>query len=367
MENSHTIDRNTLLSPFMKLSGLATKHFANPILVNVMVELTPQGSKIIATDLETCAIINLAATPEKPSTFLVHASKFTDMIKALDDGDIDLTVNKASMKVQQKSATFSLVLQDVTDFPEIPSTADEGAKITVKADVLRNAFDKVDFAASRDKTRYIMTGVYLKFRGNQLLSVATDGFRLSCYGQFIDDQVTIPGFVIPRSVIGEIRNIILSDAGEEQITILKTEKKAIFKTSKATLVSNLIEGTFPDYETVIPRDNKYVISVERDSLLKGIKKVAPILSKSEPITIKVSSGSMEISLESELGRAKETVDIVYTGPEFKHAFNIKFLLDLLPKIPDERIIIQAPAEYQAYLFKGESSTNYMNVIMPIRL
>jgi len=366
MVNTFNISKTTLLKPLTKVLGVAGKRSTMPVLSNVMVELTPDGSKIIATDLETVAILDLGIRRDDKATFLVRADKFAGMLKELDEGDIELSVNASVMGVKQKATSYAVTLQDIKDFPEIPAI-EEGTKITVKNNILKAAIDKVDYAMSSDESRVILNGIYLDFQANRFVAVATDGFRLSCYGQYTDDDITMPYFVIPRNTISEIRNIILSGPSEEQITILKTARKVVFKTSSATLACNLLDGQYPDYKTVMPQGNPHIISVEKERLLRSIKRVGSILLTGNPVKIRFATGVMDISAESDLGKSIDTVDIVYTGPELTFCFNSKFLQDMLPKIPDERIMIEAPEGYGACLFKGENATNYFNIVMPIRM
>lgn len=366
MVNTFTISKACLLKPLMKALTVAGRRSTMPVLSNVMVDLAPAGSKIIATDLDTLAVIDLGVSQDQTATFLVKADKFAGMLKELDDGDIELSVNAAIMGIKQKATSFSVSLQDVKEFPEIPSV-DEGTKLTVKSGTLKSALEKVDYAMSTDESRGILNGICLDFQANRFIAVATDGFRLACYGQYTEEEITMPYFVIPRNAITEIRNIILSGSAEDPVTILKSTTKVVFKAVGAVLACNLLSGEYPDYKSVTPKGNPHIISVEKEVLIRSLKKVGAIASNSAPVKITFSFGIMDISAEGDLGKSVDRIDTVYSGTELTSTFNIKFLLDMLPKIPDEKIIIEAPPQYGAYLFKGENSTNYFNIIMPMRL
>ncbi len=363
----YSFEKNKLLKPISQLIGITGSKASMPALSNVLLEFSPEGNRATATDLETCAVINLEfATPE-PMKFLVHARKFTDMIRELDNENIEFTIDGQVLDIRQKQTRYTIALQDTGDYPDIPRPVTDKAKeVRVRTDVLKASFDRTEFAAARDETRLILNGIFLSFSNKQLVSVATDGFRMACYGQATETEVNLPGVVVPRSAVGEIRNIILAGAAEDIVTITVAEKSVVFITSTATLACRQIEGTFPDYKGVLPTGNDRIITVNRDLLLKAVRKVASISDKNDPVKIFVTGGTMEVLLESEIGRAKESVVVTYDGPELNVNMNIKYLLDVLQKIPDDALIIEAPTDYGAYVLKGLNATDYINIIMPIK-
>lgn len=145
------------------------------------------------------------------------------------------------------------------------------------------------------------------------------------------------------------------------------EKHVQFNTPSVTVVSRLLEGNFPDYENVVPRNNTNVLTVDKIKFMKGLRKVATIISKSEPIKVTLSQGSMEIETESEIGHAKEVLDVDYNGEKLNMNFNIRFLMDVASHIDGENIIVRAPSTYGAVLFEGEKDEHYKNIVMPIRV
>lgn len=288
------------------------------------------------------------------------------MIKELDNENIEFKIDGSVLNVRQKQTKFTLALQDTADYPEIPQALkDEKQQVQVRTDVMKAALDRVEFAVSRDDTRIILTGVYLLFSGKKLLSVATDGFRMACYGQGTDNEVDLPGFVVPRAAVAEIRNIILTGAGEDVITIEASNNNIVFSNAKATLTCRQIEGEYPDYKNVIP-SNKNIVTVNRDLFLKAIRKVSSISDRNDPVKITISGGTIEVLMESDIGKAKELVPVTYSGPQLNTSMNIKYLSDVLHRIPDEDVIIEAPEGYGAYLLKGLNATDYFNIIMPLR-
>ena len=366
------VQRNMLLRPITALLGITSGKNAIPILANVMISMGAGHGAMWATDLENTASILLPAVPDATTTltFLINARKFYEILKELDNDLIELHQEKAILHIKQKQTSYDLALQDPEEYPEMPKITknEEGEEktVSVKAKTLRTAIDKVEFAIGRDETRFIMTGLYLVFKGNVILSVATDGFRMSCYGQHNEQKSDLDGFVVTRKSLAELKNIILTDP-EGNVSITKTMKNATFKTASASLAVRLIEGSFPDYTTVIPKSTDYDITVDKELLLKGIKKVISVRENNEPVTFTCKETKLHLKLESKLGVAQEHVEIGYSGPEINASFNADFFLDVLSRQTDNSILIGAPIKYGAYLVKGVNSTNYANVIMPIRL
>ncbi len=140
-----------------------------------------------------------------------------------------------------------------------------------------------------------------------------------------------------------------------------------FSTPSVTVVSRLLEGNFPDYENVVPRNNMNVLTIDKARFIKGLRKVATIVSKSEPVKVIFSEGMVEIETESEIGRAREALAVDYQGENLTMNFNIRFLMDVANHIDGDTIVIKAPSAYGAVLFEGEKKGQYRNIVMPIRV
>ena len=133
------------------------------------------------------------------------------------------------------------------------------------------------------------------------------------------------------------------------------------------MVSRLLEGSFPDYENVVPKNNTNILTVDKTRFLKGLRKVSTIISKSEPIKVTFVEGTMEIETESDIGRAKEIIEVNYAGERLTMNFNVRFLMDVANHVDGENIIVKAPSTYGAVLFEGERDEQYKNIVMPIRV
>lgn len=154
---------------------------------------------------------------------------------------------------------------------------------------------------------------------------------------------------------------------DEDVRIVIDEKHVQFSTEKMRIISRIIEGNFPDYENVLPSGNTNIAEVEREALLKGLKRVSSIIGRSEPVKMTFSGNTMTIEAESDIGRAREVIDVVYDGEEAAMNFNVKFLIDVVTHLTGDAITIAAPKAYGAVLFRSGDLEGYKNIVMPIRI
>jgi DNA polymerase-3 subunit beta len=224
--------------------------------------------------------------------------------------------------------------------------------------------EKVGFAVSVDETRYILTGMFMKGTEGEIAVVGTDGFRMALYQKEAKGIKGFQGITIPKRSVSEIEKVI-NDEDEVKISI--DEKHVQLSTNKIKIISRTIEGSFPDYENVLPLGNTNIATVLREDFLKGLKKVSSIMGRSEPVKMTLADEGMTIEAESDIGRAKEIIDIKYVGEETSMNFNVRFLLDVVTHVFGETLTLSAPKTYGAVLFKGEDGEEYKNIVMPIRI
>jgi DNA polymerase-3 subunit beta len=357
------IEKNLLLTPLTKLVNITEHRSIMPILSNILLNFTPAKIDISSTDLELSAISHVDYSGSTEKKLLVHGRKFLEILKEMDAEAINLEIQDSTLILKQKQAEFVLSLQDPEEFPEVKeiSGSDE---FVLQGNAFLETLDKVDFAISSDETRYVLTGMYMIGADGLLSVVGTDGFRMALYQTPVEGLAPFKGIIIPKRSVLEIGRMVTAD---DQVKVVVGEKHVQFSTPSVTVVSRLLEGNFPDYENVIPKGNTNVLTTEKAKFIKGLRKVSTIISKAEPIKVNFSEGAIEIETESEIGRAKEVLEVDYSGESLTMNFNIKFLMDAANHIDGERIIIRAPSTYGAVLFEGENSEHYKNIVMPIRV
>ncbi len=356
------VDKSTVVTPISKLVGITEKRSLMPILSNVLIEFQPTLMTIYSTDLEVSAIGHINQISEESARILVHGRKFLDILKELDNGEIKLKIEGNSLTIEQGQTEIILGLQDPDEFPEVkPVTGEDEFEIDGK--YLLDMIEKVGFAVSTDETRFVLTGMFMRGINGKITVVGTDGFRMAQYQKEIQGLKDFKGVTIPKRSLMEVERV-LSDQDRVRLTI--SDKHVQFKTDDITVVSRVIEGNFPDYENVIP-SNTGMMKMEKDTLLKGLKKVSTIIGRQEPVKLTFDSGRLEIDAVSDIGRAKEVLSIDYDGSQAVMNFNVRFLLDVVTHIEGGSIIVKAPAAYGAVLFEGEEGEGYRNIVMPIRV
>jgi DNA polymerase-3 subunit beta len=357
------IDKNTILQPISRVVSITEKRSLMPILSNILIHFKKTGATAYSTDLEVSATTNIECYAEDEKKVVVHGKKFLEILKELDAGDITINIDENILSLKQKKTEITLSLQDPEEFPETKEI-EVKEEFLIKGKQLIEMIEKVSFAVSVDETRYILTGMFMKGTEGEISVVGTDGFRMALYQKKIKEIKGFQGITIPKRSISEIERVI---DDEDDVKISIDEKHVQLSTEKIKIISRIIEGSFPDYENVLPSGNTNIAIVLREDFLKGLKKVSSIIGRSEPVKVSLADGGMTIEAESDIGRAKEIIDIKYTGEETSMNFNVKFLLDVVTHIFGETLTISAPKTYGAVLFIGEDSEEYKNIVMPIRI
>lgn len=357
------IDKNIILQPVSKVVSITEKRSLMPILSNILIHFKKENATVYSTDLEVSAITNIECSAENEKKVVVHGRKFLEILKELDSGDITVNIDENIMSIKQKKTEITLSLQDPEEFPETKEIEIK-EEFVIKGKRLLELINKVGFAVSIDETRYILTGMFIKGVEGEMVAVGTDGFRMALYQKKMQEIKGFQGITIPKRSISEIEKVI-NDEDEVKISI--DEKHVQISTEKIKIISRIIEGNFPDYENVLPAGNTNIAIIQREDFLKGLKKVSSIIGRSEPIKMTLVDKNMIIEAESDIGRAKEVIDIQYTGEEISMNFNVRFLLDVVAHTFGETLTISAPKTYGAVLFKGEDGEEYKNIVMPIRI
>ncbi|MHB8111080.1 MAG: DNA polymerase III subunit beta [Syntrophorhabdaceae bacterium] len=357
------LDKNTILQPISKIVSITEKRSLMPILANILIDFGRERTTVYSTDLEVSAITYIDFVTEEERKVVVHGKKFLEIIKELDNEDIEFEFEDNVMTIRQKMTEISLSLQDPDEFPETKEISGK-EEFIVPGSILLEMIDKVEFAVSVDETRYILTGMYMRGQDGKVAVVGTDGFRMALYQKEIEGLKSFQGMTIPKRSVGEVERVVEES---DDVRIVIDEKHVQFSTDKMKIISRIIEGNFPDYENVLPSGNTNIAEVNREALFKGLKKVASIIGRSEPVKITFTDDSMTIEAESDIGRAKEIIGIKYQGEQATMNFNVKFLLDLVIHLTTDEIIIAAPKAYGAVLFHSKEAEGYKNIVMPIRI
>ncbi len=356
------IDKNAILEPLSLVVGITEKKSLMPYLSNVHIRFG-ERPYIYSTDLDISAVAFLEHRSGTEHSIVVNGRKLYQLLRELDKGDLLLLSEGSNLVIRQGKTEYSLTLYEPEEFPEIPSFSGD-MRFTISSDSLIELLDSVSFAIGTDESRYILTGVFFKVEPGRLTVVATDGYRMALRRRNMEELDQSQTFILPAKTVRELERV-LKETEEVVIEVGKT--LAEFKTKRFSIISRLLEGQYPDYESAIPKRTKGPVKVEREALYRGLRRVSAIMSKNEPLLLKVSNMSLEISSESETGRAKESIDVSYDGEETELHLNGKFLMEAISHTKGDLLNIKLPEDQGPILIEETENEEYLNVIMPIRV
>lgn len=372
------IKRKEFLKGLGIVQGITARRTTLPILSHVLMEWVSDSLSITATDLETAIKEDLSVSTYRQGKASVSAKKLYEIVRELPEEDIQVEKNDEThwITIRCGKSTFNLAGLDPEEFPSLPTyKEDEFSQISSK--ILRDMIEKTVFAASNEESRYHLNGVFLiqKKKGNKdiLRMVATDGHRLALIDREIQKIHGIDkGVIIPKKGILEIKRIIGDMDEEEKMDVYLNQTNGFFRIGKSLMIVRLIEGEFPEYEQVIPKDNDKKLLLDKQKVYASLKRVSTMVSeRGEGIKLILKKNLMELSsFHQDFGDAKEEVDIYYDGPPFEIGFNVRYLLDALNVMDTDEVSIELKDEASPCLIKPTeiSETNdQLCIIMPMRI
>ncbi len=368
------IKRADLLKSLNYTQSVVERRGTIPILSNIRLEAAEGGLKLTSTDMDISVEDKAEASLSTEGATTVPAHTFFDIIRKLPEGKsitIDKAADDAKLTIKCGSSRFSLSTLPVTDFP-VMDEGDLTHHFSLPAAELHNLIEKTRFAVSTEETRYYLNGVYMHTTeedGNKVLrTVATDGHRLARLETSVPDGASgMPGIIIPRKTIGELRKLTEETDGAIEISL--SETKIRFRAGDTVLISKLIDGTFPDYSRVIPSGNDKIMEVNCKELSSAVDRVSVIATeKSRGIKLHISQGNVKLAANSpEQGTASEDLDVTYSADEIETGFNSRYLLDMLAQIEGDSVQFVLAESTAPALVRDPGDVGAVYVIMPMRV
>lgn len=348
-----------------------------PVLSNVMLATDGSRLKLSATNLEIGIVCWIGAKVEEEGSITVPARLLTDFVNSLPPERIDMELTVRTQTLNLKCARFEANIKgiDAQEFPLIP-TAGEDSKISLDPSMLRQMIDQVVFAAATDESRPILTGVLAKFQGEQLTLAAADGFRLSVRTAHLPEPVSEPVTVIvPARALAELSRISGEQEQPIEVTITPSRNQALFHMSNIDLVSQLIEGNFPDYNQIIPKSYSTRTVVSTSDFLKAAK-TANIFARDAANIVRLeivpggelAPGRVTMTATSaEVGDNVGEFDAVIEGEEMEIAFNAKYLIDVLSVVDAAQVVLETTTASSPGVIRPVGSEDFTHVIMPMHI
>ena len=366
-----TIERATLLKGLGHVHSVVERRNTIPILSNVLIEAGEDGIRLMATDLDLQINETVEANVTEPGSTTVPAHTFFDIVRKLHEGSqVELIAAEGRMQVNAGRARFTLATLPRDDFPVI-AEGELPTRFELPAGTLRQIIDKTRFAISTEETRYYLNGIYLHDSDEAqpvLKAAATDGHRLA--------RVTVPrpegaqgmpGVIIPRKCVGELRKLLDEVDGTVQISL--SDSKIRFGLGNAVLTSKLIDGTFPDYSRVIPTANDKLLKLDPRAFEEGVDRVSTIASeRTRAVKMALDRDRVTLSVTSpENGTAAEEVPADYGNEGFEIGFNAKYLMDILNQIEGDLVEVHLADAAAPTLLRENDKAPALYVLMPMRV
>jgi len=365
------VRKNDLLRELQFFQGIVERKNTIPILANVLMEAKGDQVSFLATDLEVGLRSRCSAAVAKGGSLTLPAKKFYEIVKSLPETEIRIAEDKGGVKVAADRFDSRMQTLPREDFPTLP---DAGATptATLPRAALKEMVAKTQFAITGEDTRYFLNGALFVLRPDSMTLVATDGHRLALVttvragGSADNGEVKA---ILPRKTLGELARLL--SEGDEDIRYERGENHLFFDVGGRLLISRMIDGQFPAYERVIPKGNDKHIDFERDRLTNAVKRVALLSNeRSRAVKFQIDKNRVEVTSSSpDLGEAKETLPVEYSGASMQICFNAQYVLDFLSVVSTDTVSLDLKDEVSQAVMRpvGAEGYDYTYVIMPMRV
>ena len=346
-----------------------------PITNNVLLATDEGRLKLVATNLEMAISCWIGAKVEEEGSITVPARLLTEFVSSLPSDTIDIQLSPQTKTLGLKCARFEARISgvDAKEFPPIP-TVDDGIATKVEVETLHQAINQVVFAAATEESRPVLTGICTQFEGDNLTLAAADGFRLAVYKLPVTDKVDQKTeVIIPARTLAELNRLIAEQEEAVDITLNPNKSQVLFRLKNMELVSQLVQGTFPNYSQLIPQSYNTRVIVSVADFLRATK-TASIFARDGSGIVRLvitpgsekNPGKISVSARSEeIGDDVGEIDATVEGDEAKIAFNGKYLTDVLSVLHEAQVALETTNPSSPGLIRPVGADNYTHVVMPM--
>ncbi|MES2961946.1 MAG: DNA polymerase III subunit beta [Pseudomonadota bacterium] len=363
------VAKQVLLKAIANVNGAVEKKNTIPVLQNIKIEAKDDKVVLLATDMDILVTSSFESDMKTSGSTTVPAQMFFDIVRKIPDGS-SVMISQDSptiMQIKSGKSKYSLPCIDASEFPNL-SEGELSEEIEVEAEKFAKMIDKTRFAISNDETRYYLNGLFLqalqKDSGFELRTIATDGHRLAL--SFLVSDLKAPfGVILPKKSVAEIRRII---DGSKKVKIAVSRVKIKITTDQATIVSKLIDGEFPDYDKVLPKNNTQIAVINRRNFFDCVDRVSTVATdKHRSVKLIIENGKMSLQVNTNDGSfAYEELDVNYSGERIETGFNSRYLLDIIGQIDKEELLMRFKDGASPALIEAKDMSSVF-VIMPVRI
>jgi len=370
------IARDELLTGLQRVQGVVEKRNTMPALSNILLETKQDGVELVATDLEIGIRGHYKAEVLEPGSVSVSARKLFEILREMPDSEIAITTQDNNwVQIHSGKIQFKIVGLPGTDFPALPTVEREG-RVSISGSGFASLIRKTMFAVGDNDARYILNGLLITLVSNDkkvmMRLVGTDGHRLAvAESELAQDAVSeMPKeirAIIPRKAAQEMRRLLEEEAGEPLLGF--TKNLVTFQRSGVFLTSRVMEGTYPNYQQVIPKDNTKKATVDRAALEAALRRVA-VLSRDKTNAVRLTLDAEMLTLYSsnpDLGEATEELPVQYRGESLTTGFNARYFLDALAAMDSEIVHLEMKSALSPCVLKPEGDPGFLCVVMPMKV
>lgn len=366
------VSSSYLLKQLQVLGGIINNNNTLPILDHFLFSLDKNTLNVSASDLETTISSALEVESTEKGSVCVPARLLLETLKTFPEQPLTFTVEgNNTVEISSNSGKYALAYAPSDDFPNAISLKDPSAT-KIQGDILANAISKTIFAAGNDDLRPVMSGVFFQFKEDQLIFVATDAHKLVKYSR-TDVTANQPAeFIMPKKPLNLLKGILAGT--EEEVTIEYNESNAKFSFQNTELVCRLIDGKYPNYEAVIPKENPNKLTIDRNQFLNSVRRVSIFSNKTtHQIRLKIAGAALQISAEDidYSNKADERLTCAYQGDDIQIGFNSRFLTEMLNNLTSDEVSLEMSLPNRAGILtpqdgldEGEQVTM---LVMPVML
>ena len=367
------VSSSSLLKRLQIISGVLNTNNSLPILDHFLFEISAEEIKVTVSDLETTMTTAIPVESKEEGIIAIPAKLLLDTLKSLPDQPLTFTVNTENKQIEISSdyGKYRLSGQDGAEFPKTP-IVESPAKLKINVEILYNAVEKTLFASGNDDLRPVMSGIYFQLSEEDIVFVATDAHKLVKYSRGDAKASKASNFIMPKKPLSLLKNILSTI--DDEIEVEYNETNASFSFDSTRLVSRLIDGKYPNYEAVIPKENPNRLTIDRTSFLGSIKRVSIFSSKTtHQVKLKISGSELHISAEDVdfNNNANERLTCQYDGDDMEIGFNSNFLIEMLNSLNSNEVHIEMSAPNRAGILTPADGTSeheeILMLVMPVML
>jgi DNA polymerase III subunit beta len=363
-----TITRENLQQGLAAVGASIPTRTTLPVLSNILMEAGPEGVRLSGTDLDIAVTLLVPAEVEEPGAITVPAKKLQELARELPEQPARITTTGERFELVCGKATFRLNGMPRDEFPTFPQV-DFSSSWRISSSLMSTMIERTSFAVSTEESRPILNGVLWQLADREMRMVATNGHRLAKLSVPVEaGDAPHADLILPPKALAQVQRLF---SGDEDIEVARSENHLGFRQAAVQVYTRLIEGPYPNYEQVIPRDNDRIAIADKETLTRSLRRMAVVASdQTHRVRLSFVGRTLRLSVETpDLGDAHEELEVDYDGEALDIGFNANYLLEVLRYMPNDevRLSFKAPERAATIEPTNDETGSYLCLIMPLRL